>query len=210
MPSPIRAIRLLVVLLLAAAHAALLPAQTLSSVSTRWGDSFVEWDIYAFDLSDTSEEEAGSDEDAADESDERVIGGMQLRWLNVRDDWSEWDFELGEQRGTIKMKWKDDPTHWELRTYDGDVVTMRAAWANDPSQWRITNNSNTLTLRSRWTNQIDEWYVDDRTYGRLGIHTFRRGDPRDWAVEDELTDDISPAMKLAMVFVVIFHSVPKQ
>ena len=144
-----------------------------------------------------------------EEPPQETIGELKLRWLNVRDDWSEWDFEVFGQRGTIRQKWKDDLTNWELRTYDGDVITMRAAWANDLNEWRITNNDFSLTLKSRWTNQLDEWLVQDPSRGRFYMYTMRQRDPRDWAIEDNLDETVSLPMRLAMMFIIVFHGSPR-
>ncbi len=182
-----------------------LPAQTLSGISTRWSDSFVEWELFAF-VQDTTQQE----EDDSEAPDEESVGELKLRWLTLRDDWSEWDYQLGDERGTIKMKWKDDPTHWELRSYDGAVVTMRTAWNNDLTEWRVTDNSLSLTLRSRWTNQFDEWLVQDPARGTFQLYTMRTGDPRDWGIEDGLDGSVSRQMKLALVFLTVFQSTPRQ
>ena len=147
--------------------------QTLSSVSTRWSDSFVEWEIYATMPTDTTDTD---DPDADSETpQEELYGEFKLRWLNVRNDFSEWDYELGSERGAIRQKWKDDPTQWELRSYTGNIVTIRTMWANDLTEWRVTDNSVTLNLKSRWKNQLDEWLVDDATRGSLhALHGFGR------------------------------------
>ena len=178
-----------------------LHAQTISTVSTRWNDSFVEWDIYASE---------GLDEpDSAEPPEEVLYGELRLRWLNVHDDFSEWTYELNGERGTIKQKWKNDPTQWELRTYTGDVVTMRTSWSNDFSEWRVTNNSFSLVLGSRWKNRLDEWVTDDPNRGRFYIYTLRENDPRDWAVEDSLSEEVNEPMKMALIFLAIYHSTPK-
>ena len=177
-----------------------LSAQAISGVSSRWSDSFVEWEIFI-------QPEMISGEDEPPE--EELYGELKLRWLNVREDWSEWDFELGGRRGTIKQRWKDDPSQWELRTYDGEVVTMRTAWAGDFGEWRVTDNSVTLSLKSRWTNQFDEWLVQDTNRGRFYIYTMRRQDPRDWAIEDELDETVSDPMRLALIFLTIYNASPK-
>jgi len=186
-------------------------SQTLSSVSTRWSDSFVEWEIYAVMPQDSTATD--EDEDAEEDSEtptEELYGEFKLRWLAIRDDWTEWDFELGEQRGTIRQKWKDDPTQWELRTYSGDVVTMRTMWTNDLTEWRVTDNSTTLNLKSKWKNQFDEWLVDDPTRGIFYMYTYSERDPRDWAIEDSLSSDVSEPMKLALIFLTVFCASPKQ
>ena len=77
--------------------------QHLSGVSSRWSDSFVEWEIYA-----VSADTSASEEDDSDYPDEEMVGELKLRWLNLRDDWTDWDFQYGDLRGTIRQKWKDD------------------------------------------------------------------------------------------------------
>lgn len=182
--------------------------QTLSSVSTRWSDSFVEWEIYATMPTDTTDTD---DPDADSETpEEELYGEFKLRWLNVRNDFSEWEYELGGERGSIRQKWKDDPTQWELRSYTGNIVTIRTMWANDLTEWRVTDNSVTLNLKSRWKNQLDEWLVDDATRGRFYLYTFVQNDPRDWAIEDGLDESVSETMKLALIFLVVFVTSPKE
>ncbi len=181
-----------------------LSAQTLSSISTRWNDSFVEWEVYTQVPQDTTI--AASEET---EIEEEFSGEIKQRWLNIREDWSEWDYQLGEEQGTIKVKWKDNPSQWELRSYDGNVITMRTAWSNDFTEWRITDNGISLTLKSRWTNQLDEWLVDDPQYGRFYMYTLRRSDPRDWAIDDKLDASISASMKLAIIFLTVFNTAPR-
>ncbi|HRI59266.1 MAG TPA: hypothetical protein PK228_06075 [Saprospiraceae bacterium] len=187
--------------------AATLQAQTITSVSTRWSDSFVEWEIYAIMPQDTSETDAGGEDSAS--TTEELYGEFKLRWLNVRDDFSEWDYELGGQRGTIRQKWKDDLSQWELRSYDGNIVTMRTMWSNDLTEWRITDNSITLNLKSKWKNQFDEWLVDDATRGVFYLYTYTERDPRDWVIEDALTGEVSQSVKMAMIFITVFCGSPK-
>lgn len=176
-------------------------APVITTVSSRWQNSFVEWDIFSSIRPEELEE--------GEEADEEYYGEMKLRWLNVRDDFSEWDYELGGQRGIIRQKWKDDPQQWELRSYTGVVITMRTTWNNDFKEWRVSDNAISLNFRSKWTNQLDEWELRDSKYGNFYLYTLRTRDPRDWAVDDRLSPDISEEMKLALIFVAIFHSTPK-
>lgn len=185
-----------------------LQAQTLSSVSTRWSDSFVEWEIYAVMPADTTQADEG-DDDEDTKPEEELYGEFKLRWLHMRDDFSEWDYELGDERGTIKQKWKDDLSQWELRSYSGNVITMRTMWSNDLSEWRITDNSITLNLKSKWKNQFDEWLVDDSARGQFYLYTLAERDPRDWAIQDNLDEDVSEALKMAIIFVTVFCGSPK-
>ncbi|MFN0213792.1 MAG: hypothetical protein ACKVT2_06010 [Saprospiraceae bacterium] len=173
----------------------------MTTIGCRWQDSFVEWEIFS------SIKQADLEED--EEAEEEYYGELKLRWLNVRDDWSEWDFDLAGHRGTIRQKWKDDPQQWELRTYTGAIITMRTAWNGDFKEWRVSDNTITLNIKSKWTNQLDEWHVQDDNYGNFYLYTLRTRDPRDWAIEDNLDPAISEEMKLAMVFLVVFNSSPK-
>ncbi len=174
---------------------------TMTTISSRWQDSFVEWEIFS------SIRQADLEE--GEEVEEEYYGELKLRWLNVREDWSEWAFEIGGERGNIRQRWKDDPQQWELRTYSGAIITMRTNWNGDFNEWRVSDNTITLNIKSKWTNQHDEWLVQNDTYGSFYLYTLRTRDPRDWAIEDNLDPAISEEMKLAMVFLVIFNSSPK-
>ncbi len=176
-------------------------AQPLTGIQTRWNDSFVEWDLIG----------TTPPADSTEEPEDFVSGSLQLRWLTLREDWSEWEFKLGDTlSGTIKQIWKTDPTQWELRTYTNQVVTMRIAWPGDLSEWRVTDNSLSLHFKSRWTNQWDEWLARDEHHGQFYVYTLRERDPRDWTIKDELESEISTPMKLAMLFLAIYHASPKQ
>jgi hypothetical protein len=178
-------------------------SQVLSSASTVWGNSFVEWEFYAHDRDSSEIEE--------EEPDEYEFGSLKLRWLNVKEDWTEWDYSLNNdtEQGTIKLKWKNDPTHWELRTYAGDVITMRTSWPNDLNEWRITDNSKSITFKSKWTNQYDEWIAKDNNLGSFYLYTLKSKNPRDWAIEDKMSEEISNPMKMAMIFIALYHGSPR-
>jgi hypothetical protein len=181
-------------------------AQRLSSVRTQWSDSFAAWELYTF-VPDTTAVDSTAVEE---ELEEEQVGTLQQRWLNVRDDWTEWDFTLADQSGTVKIKWKNDPSQWELRSFDGEVVTMQPVWRGDFSEWRVSNNEVTLDMKSRYTTQADEWLLSSTRHGTFNVYTLRRGDPRDWAVDDQLDDEVPATLKLALVFVAIYNSVPKE
>ncbi len=176
-------------------------APHMTTISSRWMDSFVEWEIY------TTPEKRGLEE--GEVAPEEYYGELKLKWLNSQNDWSEWEYEVGGQRGNIRQRWKDDPQQWELRSYSGAIISMRTVWNGDFKEWRVSDNTVTLNLKSKWSNQIDEWIAEDPNYGSFYLYTLRSHDPRDWAIEDKLDPDISEEMKLAMMFLVIYHSTPK-
>lgn len=167
----------------------LLSAQVLTGVATEWSDSFRQWNLYTLD----------EDEE----------GDMRLRW-NTGDDWSEWNYNLGDHFGGIKIKWRNNPNEWEIRG-ENVIVTARTLWNNDPREWRISGPSGRqFTLKCRYGNQVDEWQISDERYGYFGMYTSWEGDPRDWVIVDELFEEVSFPEKMAMVFIVLYHSTPKE
>ncbi len=158
-------------------------------IGSKWSDDFIEWNIYT---TDDEDEESGE---------------ITLRWQLQRD-WSEWDFWLGDERGTINLKWKNDPNQWEISGPD-ELITARMLWAGDIREWRLTNNSQTLTLKSRWGNNLNEWQLKNDRYGTFDIVAQWEGDPREWNVYDDLDEEVSSTMKVALLFLVTFYTTPK-
>ncbi len=129
-----------------------------------------------------------------------------MTWQN-QNDWSQWEYSLGDFNGTIKMTFTNQPGQWDIRG-GGTVITAKAKWANDWREWRITDNSTTLTFKTKWGNSFDKWVLRDTDHGSFEVSTLWNGDPREWEIIDELDEDISLPMKMAMLFVVIYHSSP--
>ena len=193
-------------------------AQNISSIRTRSMDTFVEWDLFQFAeeeepdstivLTEEELEEAAQEEETNDVKEE-FAGFMRLRWVH-KEDWKDWEYEFGSERGSIRQKWDNDPTQWELRNYNGDIVTMRQLWPNDQSQWTVTDNEHSFTFRSKWANMGDEWITSGSDqYGSFYLYTLFEGDPRDWAIDDKLIEEISPGIRMAFVFLATFVTSPK-
>lgn len=155
----------------------LLFSQPLSGISTQWSDSFVAWDIFIWD---ENEEEK-----------EALAGTLTQRWINVKEDWTEWNFNFDDQEGTIKLKWKNDPSQWELRSFQGDIVTMKMIWTGDVTEWRISDGTITLDWRSRYTNNLGLWELRTKEYGMFNVQVMNDNDPRDWDITDALDHNIS-------------------
>ncbi len=157
-------------------------------LGTRWNDSFREWIVQT--------------------ENEDVNGTLELRWA-FRDVWTEWDFRLGDTIASIQQKWKDDPGLWEIRSL-GVTVTARTTWPGNFRSWRLTSGNYSLTWQSRYANILEEWELRDNRLGNFVVHTYYERDPRDWVVVDELDPDVPFAMRLAMVFIAVYNSTPKQ
>lgn len=183
-------------------------SQELRGLLSTYDDSFREWLIYYLEepeiLTDSTAMEVALDEE---EELEELEGELRMRWIN-QDDWTTWDFRMGETTGHIQQVFPKDPSQWEVRV-NNTTTTARTLWRQNPLEWRITNNSTTMTLRSRYSNNVNEWIMHDEKYGRLYIYTYYRDDPREWVIVDELSPDIPLGMKLTAVFLAAFNSSPR-
>lgn len=164
-----------------------LNAQQLTGIATEWSDSFAAWTIYT--------------------SEEGEEGELRIRWNNT-DDWTQWDYRIGEWTGQIRLKWPNRTDEWELRG-ENQIVSARAMWRDDPREWRIKSpEGHQYKWRSRFGNNFEEWVVDTDTYGFFEMYTSFEGDPRDWTIIDEL--DAGLPEKMMLVFLTIINSTPKQ
>ncbi|MFN7116319.1 MAG: hypothetical protein ACK4TA_05930 [Saprospiraceae bacterium] len=161
-------------------------AQVLTGISSKWSDSFGEWTIYT--------------------DNQELEGELRLRWLST-DNWTEWEYRLGEETGTIRMKWKDNPNEWEVRG-NNEVVTMRTVLNGNFREWRIIGNKN-FDWKSRYGNTFDEWAIASSHLGTFNLLTAWEGNPSDWIIEDELDESITLPTKMALVFLSVFFSSPK-
>ena len=161
--------------------------QDIIGVATKWSDSFREWSLFT--------------------EDEDRTGDLYLRWSG-REDWTQWDMRLGDTIAEIKLKWQDNPNEWEIRCL-GTTVMARTLWNGDFREWRISDGDTRLVWKSRYGNQFEEWVLRDEDKGIFRMYTYWELDPREWVIEDALDEEISFPMRLALIFVAIFHSSPK-
>ncbi len=163
-------------------------SQHITGLGTRWSDSFAEWVIYT----DIEGEE----------------GELRQKW-QMQDDWTDWQYQLGNAAGNIRLKWKDNPNEWEARG-GHNIATARTVWNNNFREWRITDGSYSFTLVCRYGNVWDEWNLRAASGGDFQMYTQWQGDPRDWGVVDELPAGVSLPARLLMAFIVVFHSSPRE
>ncbi|MEO6133442.1 MAG: hypothetical protein ABIQ02_16500 [Saprospiraceae bacterium] len=164
-----------------------LSAQRILGLGTRYNNSFTEWTI-------TTE-------------DEDVVGELRMRWA-FRNDWTLWDIRIGDIIATAEQKWKDDPNLWEIRCGDY-TVNARTTWPGVFNRWKLNDGKDQFNWGTKYANQRDEWFIDIAGNSSFKVNTFWEGDPRDWAVSDQLPEDVSEAMRLAMIFIAIHFSTPK-
>ena len=161
--------------------------QYIYGISTEWDDSFKEWIIWA--------------------EEEEFDGSLSMRWP-LRNDWSEWDFEFSGQRGAFYLKRQNDPEYWE-GSMGNQLVSCRTVWPGDRRSWMVVQGDKRMQISTAFGNIADEWIAEDSRYGRLRIFTDWEGDPRDWIIEDELSDEIPLLMKLMMIHIALMQSIPR-
>lgn len=162
------------------------------ALATEYNDSFRSWLVYAM------------------EDETEVEGTLKIRW-DARNDFTEWDYRVGEHFGEIKQKWRNNPNEWELRG-DNRIVRMQTVFPDDPSQWRITVDGYRVTLRPRFGNRADEWELRDggKTYGPFQMYVAYAGDPREWEITDDMDADLPFELRMALAFLVVYNSTPNE
>ena len=140
--------------------------------------------------------------------DDDVEGNLRMRW-SFGDDWTAWDFEIGDHHGTIDMKWKDQPDLWEIKC-DGVIVMARTTWPGEFYRWKISDGSKTLNWYTRYTNEPTEWLTDEGKDGFFQVYTYYENDAREWVIKDELPENTSLATRMAMIFMALHFSTPRK
>jgi len=162
-------------------------AQKMIGISTTYSDSFREWVIPT--------------------EDEDITGELRMRWA-FQNDWTEWDLWVGDINASIVQKWKEDPNLWEIRC-DGVIVTAKTAWRGEFNRWKLSDGKHQINWSSKYNNVLDEWSTDKQSDLFFQVYTYREGDPRDWVIDDRLPEDVSTALKIAMIFLTIHFTAPR-
>lgn len=161
-----------------------LNSQELFGLHSIWDRTFGEWVI------ETDEE--------------NVEGELYLRWPG-QGNWTEWDYRIDDASGEIKQQWRNNPNVWVLRG-DGETVNMRTVWRNDFTQWKLDDGTTEITLVARYTS-LDDWYI--RGSQNFKLYTSYEGDPRDWELYEDLELELSMEMRMAILFLAMYHAIPK-
>lgn len=175
------------ILLGALSLAVAVSGQQITGFSTVYSDHFGEWIIYT--------------------DSEEMTGELRLQWPTP-DRWGAWNYRIGDQSGTLRLKWPNRNDEWEVRG-GGTLASARAYLQQDPREWSITGNLAPLRWRSVYGNQFEEWQLNGERFGYFGTFTAREGDFRDWTVVDELDDSVGLADKMLLILLTIYHSTPR-
>jgi hypothetical protein len=176
----------IILVLFAVCSVSVVSAQQMIGIGTRYNDSFREWQIVT--------------------EDDDLEGELRMRWT-FRNDWTQWDFRLGDSVASIEQKWKDDPNLWEIRC-NGITVNARTAWPGEFTRWKLNDGHHQFNWYTKYVNQRNEWLIESNDYN-YQVYTYWEGDPREWVIVDELDEDVSMAMKVAMTFLALHFSSPR-
>ena len=157
----------------------------LTGAAPVWIDDAHEWELFT--------------------EDEELVVQIVATWHHL-DDYSQWDYRVGEDAGTIRQKWPDNPNEWELRG-NNQVFTARTVWRDDFREWRITDNTTTLVLKTRWGDNLEDWWLGSDDFGGFEMYTAWEGDLRDWNILDGMDESISQEMKIFLAFLCLYHAV---
>lgn len=163
-------------------------AQIIEGLSSKWDDSVSEWIIFAFDSATETE----------------IEGTLSMRWP-LDNDWTIWDIRLQDYTATIKVKWRQDPNHWELRGQE--IIQIKSVWKDDASNWNIIHDGKQSRFIAKSTFDGLEWQIKDDKDGYFGMIMEFQGDIRDWYIQDDTTEDISLDMKMAMMFIPLIRHI---
>ena len=89
------------------------------------------------------------------------------------------------------------------------VAALAVAHAWRPTA-KLADSRPKVVLDAMFPKAFGQWVVDDRSRGQFRLYTVHRNDPRDWSIEDGLTEEVSQTMKMALIFLAIYHASPKQ
>lgn len=159
----------------------------IAGMQTSWTNEFNEWSIYATD-------DAGED----------IVGELRMRWA-INDDWSEWDYRIGEDFGQIKVKFKGNFNQWELRG-GNELIDIQTIYKDDATQWRIRTSSEVIRLELNRRDALFDWRVDNDKLGFYEVYTEWERDPNAWTIVDEFAPEVSIHVKMAILFFSVFSS----
>ncbi len=157
--------------------------QTVYGMYSKWADDLTEWIFYT-----------GEDE-----------GDLRILYM-APPDLSTWTFQSYSLSGQIGLKWRNDPSQWELR--GNSILFARVKWPGDLRTWTIHTDNGQFDLSMKYGNVPFEWTLHIGRSGRVNIYMEVQGDPRSWHVEYDLLQEVDAELVLFAMFLAMYHSVP--
>lgn len=154
-------------------------AQQVIGLSTQYDDRYDKWII----VTDT----------------EGLEGTIEATWAMLGD-FTEWQYNLGDQSGIIRMRQKNDPNVWEVLG-GGEIIEARTVFPGERNHWQINNGRIRVDVKT-YRPQPEQWLVEYKQE-EIYFYTYQEYDLRDWVVENKATFNLP--MQLALIFIPILQ-----
>lgn len=162
-------------------------AQQLTALNAEWNNDYTSWVLGIG---------------------EKENGEIRMRWP-LNKDWTDWNINIADQYGRLKLRWKENPEEWELSMPDGSFVQIRTTWRGSLNSWVIQQDQKKIIIQTVYNNSYESWETPNEKYGYFGLYTTFEGDLEEWTLVDEMKEEIALSTKAAMAFICILHSIPR-
>lgn len=132
--------------------------------------------------------------------DPKKEGTIEATWA-LMDDWSEWQYTLGDQSGWIRLRDKKNPNIWEL-VGEGQILEIRTVFPFEFDHWQIRYRNTTYDIKTRYKRDPEQWLLRSKKE-EFYFYTYVEGDIRDWIIENKT--DFPVPLQIAMTFVPILQ-----
>jgi len=137
---------------------------------------------------------------------EEDYGEIEATWAHLND-FTQWDYSIGEYGGSINQKWPRRDDEWELRSDEGNTTTIKNRWRDDNSEVLINfNNEINVVWLSKSFNDGNTWLLYKNEYGEFEFYTEYIDDPRDWIIYDDTSLDLPIDVKVACCFIAMYRA----
>ena len=154
-------------------------AQKIIGISTQYDDRFDKWVI----VTDNSDLE----------------GTIEATWAALGD-FTEWQYNIGDQSGIIRIRQKTNSDVWELLG-GGEIVEARTIFPGERDRWQMQNGKHRVDAKMYQRNP-EQWLIQYKGE-EIFFYTYREYDLRDWIVENNASFSIP--MQLALTFIPILQ-----
>ncbi len=156
-------------------------AQKVVGISTQYDDRFDKWVIVT--------DSAG------------LEGTIEATWASLHD-YTEWQYNIGDQSGIIRMRQKENPNVWEIMG-GGEIIEARTLYPGEFNHWQMQGGRISVDVEI-YRRRPEQWLAKYRQQD-IYFYTYRERDLRDWIVENNAS--FSVPLQLALIFIPILQVV---
>ena len=135
---------------------------------------------------------------------EGLEGTIEATWATLGD-FSEWQYNVGDESGIIRLRQKSDPNVWEVMG-GGEIIEARTVFPGEMGHWQILGGRHRVDVEI-YNRNPEQWLAEYKEQ-ELYFYTYREYDLRDWIVENKAS--FSLPMQLALIFIPILQVVSMQ